>query len=455
MSSENKNINYEEKHVEILQNISTAFEGMERIGNASVKILARDIIEAGRRLEEIEVFNFLRKTESERAMQLLRLRDGIIDLHYRHFNKPNEKKLIFKGGSRSGKTHNIIKTAILKNQNEKFDLNIIAPSYKMLNLGSFIDAKEIIEKYDIDCKFPASASGQIKFASGGVFTFEVVTSENEAKRNRKNVYINEADGIQKEIANLVMGRASGQTFIDFNPTKKFWVDEYITETNFLQTSWMDNPFLSENQLQWFADLKKFGENAELGSPERYSYEVYYLGNYSLLSGKAFEISDFDIVNEVPEKFDYLISYADPSLGTGADYFAAMLFGIKKGVVYALDCIFSQYAKTGGYVEQLNLWDKEYNNKIDHYAEVNGVSGVVTKAANNTYDGVLNEVNNGTKKEADIIVYSTTAKRFKYLHSDKMLKFIKQCVEFPNGKHDDAPDCLCRGAKIILQNFDLK
>ena len=71
-----------------------------------------------------------------------------------------------------------------------------------------------------------------------------------------------------------------------------------------------------------------------------------------------------------------------------------------------------------------------------------------------YDGVLIEVSNGDKKEADIIVYSTTAKKFKYKKSGKMLSFIEQCVDFPSNEHDDAPDCLARGTKILMKNFDI-
>jgi phage terminase large subunit-like protein len=290
---------------------------------------------------------------------------------------------------------------------------------------------------------------------GSEWVFEVVTSESEAKRNRVNVFVNEADGIPEIVANL-LGRASGRKFIDFNPVKKFWAADKINAlgTNIHKSTWKDNPYLSENQLQWFADLKKNGEFAEDGSPEKYAYEVYYCGNYSLLSGKAYELSDFDIRDEMPDKFDYMISYSDPSLGVGADYFASLLFGLKNNQVWVIDCIFSQFAKTAGFIEQLKAWDSKYGKRIDHYAEKNGTSGVVTKAAKELYDGSIFEVSNSDKKEADIIVYSSTAKTFKFVRTGKMLEFIGQCVDFPNAEHDDAPDCLARGAKILLKNFDI-
>ena len=444
----------------------------EKLTDKGVEIITGDML--GHRRLQIDTMKWgmmrlAPKKYSERAVQLtaekpedadsnefllktIQLRDSIIEKHYRHFENGHDWTLS-EGGSRSGKTYNFLKWAYIQTRLSKFDLSIIAPSHKMLEFGAFADMKRILAEFSPDIHIPERPT---KLSlHGSEWNFEVVTSEAEAKRNRTNVFVNEADGIPEIVANL-LGRASGRKFIDFNPVKKFWSNDKINAlgTNILRSTWKDNQYLTENQLQWFADLKKNGEFAEDGSPEKYAYDVYYLGNYSLLSGKAYELSDFDIVETLPEKFDYMISYSDPSLGVGADYFASLLFGIKNNIVYAIDCIFSKFAKTAGFLEQLKAWDSQYGKIIDHYAEKNGTSGVVTRAAKEMYDGVLIEVSNGDKKEADIIVYSTTAKKFKYKKSGKMLSFIEQCVDFPNNEHDDAPDCLARGAKILMKNFDI-
>lgn len=392
--------------------------------------------------------------EREFLQTTLRLRDSIIEKHYRHFEAGHDWT-ISKGGSRSGKTFNFLKWAYLQTRLSRFDLSIIAPSHKMLDQGPFEDTKHILSDFAPDIHIPERPTKLD--LHGSRWVFEVVTNENEAKRNRSNVFVNEGDGVPEIVANL-LGRASGRKFVDFNPVHKFWAENKINEekTNVLETSWQDNPYLTPNQLKWLADLKKNGEFAEEGSPERYAYDVYYKGEYSLLSGKAYEMSDFDIIDEVPDKFDYYLSYSDPSLGLGADYFAGLLFGITPGKKpVAIDVIFSQYTKVGGYVEQLKLWDAQYGKIIDHYAEKNGTSGVVTRAAKELYDGFLGEVSNSDKKEADIIVYSTTAKTFQFKRSTHMIEFLKQCAAFPNDEHDDAPDCLARATKIIMKNFDIQ
>ena len=392
--------------------------------------------------------------EREFTQTTIRLRDSTIEKHYRHFEAGHDWTL-YEGGSRSGKTYNVLKSAYLKTRLEKFDCSLIAPSYKMLEFGMFNDIKRILSEFAPDIHVPERPT-KINL-HGSAWNFEVVVDENEAKRNRDNVIVDEADGIKEIVANL-LGRAKGRKFVMYNPTRKFWAADRINSdgSNILRSTWQDNPYLTANQLQWFADLKKNGEFAEEGSPERYAYEVYYKGEYSLLSGKAYEMSDFDIVDEVPDKFDYYLSYSDPSLGLGADYFAGLLFGITPGKKpVAIDVIFSQYTKVGGYVEQLKLWDEKYGKIIDHYAEKNGTSGVVTRAAKDLYDGFLGEVSNSDKKEADIIIYPTTAKTFQFKRSGHMIEFLKQCAKFPNDEHDDAPDCLARATKIIMKNFDMQ
>ena len=392
-------------------------------------------------------------SDIEQKAEGISIRDAVIDKFSRFLDKENDWTIL-EGGSRSGKTYNFLLWAFMQTFKKRFDLSIIAPSFKMLELGSFVDVKEILTRFAPDIKLPERAT-KIDLYNGSRWVFEVVTNENEAKRNRDNVFVNEGDGIKEEVA-MILGRAKGRKFVDFNPVKKFWVHKLIneTESNIMRSTWQENPYLTKNQLDWFKMLKDRGEHADEGSPERYAYEVYYLGKYSLLSGKAYEFEDFDIIDRAPERFDFMLSYADPSLGTGADYFAACLFGIKGRTVYVVDVIFSQFVKSGGYVEKLNQWDRDNRTAIDHYSEGNGVSGVVTEYVNEHYQGVLNIVNNSTRKEADIIVYAPTAKKFKYVRSPKMIDFLKQCAEFPNSEYDDAPDCLARGAKLLLKYFDI-
>lgn len=438
------------EHIRVLKEISTAFSvGINEYYGTIIKVQARDIIEAGKRLEEIGDFDFKKKSDSEYIRKFLSLRDSIIDKHYRHFMK-DENIIISEGGSRSGKTANFVRYAILRNQFEKWDLNIIAPSYKMLNLGSFIDAKDFIEEQNIDVKVPANATS-LKFKSGGVITFEVVTSENEAKRNRKNVFMNEADGIPEAVADLIIGRAKGQSFIDYNPTKMFWSEKYKTQTNCLRTTYADNPFISQSQKEWFERLRKFGENAEMGSPERYAYEVYFLGNYSSLARSVFRGSDFNYWDSIPSHFDVIFSYADPSLGVGADYFAAGLFGISEGQVYLMDSVFSQYETAETYLKTMNRWDSIYNS-CEHFLETNGFGKLIFNKINKMYSGTLHAVANTDSKNGDIILYSPEAKRVLFNRSQTTEDIIKQCIAFPDSEHDDAPDMVCRAQKIIHKYF---
>jgi hypothetical protein len=183
--------------------------------------------------------------ENEFLQTTIQLRDGIIEKHYRHYEAGHDWTLS-QGSSRSGKTYNFLKWAYLQTRLGRFDLNIIAPSHKMLEHGAFNDIKKILSEYAPDIHIPERAT-KLNL-HGSEWVFEVVASESEAKRNRVNVFVNEADGIPEIVANL-LGRASGRKFIDFNPVKKFWADDKKNTlgTNLLESTWKDNPYLSESQ----------------------------------------------------------------------------------------------------------------------------------------------------------------------------------------------------------------
>lgn len=383
---------------------------------------------------------------------ILHLRDSTIDKHYRFFCK-KENILISEGGSRSGKTNNMMRYFVLRNLIGKYNVNIIAPSYKMLNLGSFIDIKEFIQENNIDCFVPTTAQGQIKFPSGGVITFEVVTDENEAKRNRDNVFINEADGVPEGVADLIILRAKGKIFIDNNPTRKFWSEKYKKEdgSNVQHSDFRDNPFISDSQKSWFERLEKVGKDAELGSPERYAYEVYFLGRHSALARTVFTAGDFKHWETLPDSFDYVISYADPSLGVGADYFAAGLFGIKENQVYLIDSVFNQYEVAESYQKTMQGWDHLYPG-IEHFIEINGIGKSVYNKIANTYTGIMHAINNADSKHGDIVLYAPEAKQILFDDSKTTKEIIKQCITYPDGEHDDAPDLICRASKIIQRHF---
>jgi hypothetical protein len=52
-------INIQAKHIEILEALATSYDpGIYKIGGAAVKISAKDIIDAGQRLQEIGRFKF-------------------------------------------------------------------------------------------------------------------------------------------------------------------------------------------------------------------------------------------------------------------------------------------------------------------------------------------------------------------------------------------------------------
>jgi len=78
-------------------------------------------------------------------------------------------------------------------------------------------------------------------------------------------YINECNMYSKTVAEILRIKNTGQTIYDYNPWREFWINDLITDTNFLKTTWRDNPFLTKNQTDLFLQWTKDGQNSEIGS----------------------------------------------------------------------------------------------------------------------------------------------------------------------------------------------
>jgi len=97
------------------------------------------------------------------------------------------------------------------------------------------------------------------------------------------------------------------SFFDFNPTKKFWIDQYIGPANILHTTFKDNKFLSAAQLENFERIKERALRINSSAYDRYLYSVYYLGEYGDMSGNV-----FSQITEINDE-EYILSVGDRKL----------------------------------------------------------------------------------------------------------------------------------------------
>lgn len=118
------------------------------------------------------------------------------------------------------------------------------------------------------------------------------------------VFVNEGNTIGRDIIDALRVRTAGLFIVDYNPSvQDWWGASLITESTSLFCTFKDNPHLGRNQIAALEEVRLRGEAAEVGSYERWFYEVYYLGRFAEMGGGVFRKivdargSDFDKATE--------------------------------------------------------------------------------------------------------------------------------------------------------------
>lgn len=104
------------------------------------------------------------------------------------------------------------------------------------------------------------------------------------------LYVNEVLNVDEAIVTTLCMSASKQIYMDYNPTKKSFVDKYIQpdKSNFLKTTYLDNPHLPPEQIFEFDQIRQRALSPTATVLDRYAYQVYVLGEFSTMAGKVFK-----------------------------------------------------------------------------------------------------------------------------------------------------------------------
>lgn len=102
------------------------------------------------------------------------------------------------------------------------------------------------------------------------------------------LFINEAVEMAEEVLTTLLLGVRRQVIYNYNPTAGFpALETYGREDNVLTTTWRDNPYLTEEQREEFEQLRIKAESPYASPFDIYNYKVFYLGDFSELSGAVF------------------------------------------------------------------------------------------------------------------------------------------------------------------------
>lgn len=184
------------------------------------------------------------------------------ELFEKNYNCPT-KLAINQGGSWSGKTYTILQVLLTIAISETCTITITGQDIPNLKSGALRDFQNIIFDYPIlNSKIVEyNKSDRVyTFINGSIMEFKSYDSWQDAKAGKRQyLFINEANGINYEIAKQLILRTTKRVFIDYNPDSEFWVHQnYLNnpKATFFYSDHRMNPYVPEETRQELEALKQ-------------------------------------------------------------------------------------------------------------------------------------------------------------------------------------------------------
>jgi phage terminase large subunit len=221
---------------------------------------------------------------------------------FKHLETSNAKIIVQQGGTRSGKTYNIliwIIFAYCQRNNGKI-ITICRKSFPALRATVMRDFFTILRDYDIYSEeFHSKTLHEYKI-NGNIVEFVSLDMPQKIRgRKRDLLFANEANELNFEDWQQLLFRTSERVIIDFNPSEEFhWIyDQVLTrpDVDFFQTTYKDNPFLGDVIKAEIERLQNIDENY---------WRVYGLGERGQSKSLVYS---YNTIKEIPKEAK-LVSY---------------------------------------------------------------------------------------------------------------------------------------------------
>ena len=196
------------------------------------------------------------------------------------------------GGSRSGKTYNIMLWLIVNALSNKCTTDVVRKTLPALKRSSLKDFTELCDKLKINYK---KRELEFTFINGSVFSFYSTDADDGQKikgAKRDYLFCNEANELTFDDWTQLIIRTNKIAIIDYNPsiTDEHWLNRIkIKEsTFFFKTTYKDNPFLPKVIIDSIEELEHTNKSL---------WTIYGLGEQAIIEGVVFK--KWQIVEEIP------------------------------------------------------------------------------------------------------------------------------------------------------------
>lgn len=212
------------------------------------------------------------------------------------FIDPRIRGVASKGGTRSGKTWGVLQLLHLLALNNPSPLVIscVAATLPMVKRGMVRDFRLMLaNEGQWDENAYNKTEGCYQYSNGTVIEFFGVDNASKVHGSARDIlFVNEAQGIPREIFRQLDIRTRKKVIIDFNPVRKFWGetefvgDRYVT----VHSTYKDNPYLSKEQV---GAIEKNMNDANW-------WRVYGEGLTGGVEGNVYP--EYEVIEDMPETF---------------------------------------------------------------------------------------------------------------------------------------------------------
>jgi len=203
-----------------------------------------------------------------------------------HLLRSDKKIIVEQGGTRSGKTYNILLWIIFQYSDKNTDktITICRKSFPSLRASVMRDFFDILREHELYREEYHNKSNHEYYLNGNLVEFISLDQPQKIRGRKRNLlYINEANELFFEDWQQLIFRTDGRIILDYNPSDSFhWIyDKVITrdDCEFHQTTYKDNPFLDKSIINEIERLR--------GTDDDY-WRIYGLGERGASRATVFQ-----------------------------------------------------------------------------------------------------------------------------------------------------------------------
>lgn len=194
--------------------------------------------------------------------------------------KANTRLIISQGGTSSSKTYSTLQLLyLIAFKKQGTHISIVSETLPHLKRGAMRDFFKILKNDNLYHEKYHNKTQNIYNVGDSIIEFFPADSSEKVRGARRDyLFINECDNINFETFNQLEVRTKYQIYLDYNPSREFWVHENLLKPEidytFIKSTYKDNPYLDANiiksiESRRYTDLnwwRVFGEG-ELGYSE--------------------------------------------------------------------------------------------------------------------------------------------------------------------------------------------